>query len=108
MPKNPWHVVRTSLQQDDMDRLKAKAQKAGMSLSAFIRHTVNGKEIAEAPHVDVLLLFREVRHVGIVMEQLLKRLDGGKPYEAEELRKALEENRTVEKRISEAYGSPWQ
>ena len=108
MPKSPWHEVRTNLQKDDLDRLRAKAQKAGMSLSAFIRHTVNGKEIAEAPHVDVPLLIREVRHVGIVMEQLLKKADGIRPYDAEELRKALEENRTVEKTIAEAYGSPWQ
>ena len=44
---------------DEYDVLKEKAGRAGLSLSAFVRKAVAGKEIAESPPADVPMLIRD-------------------------------------------------
>ena len=65
---------------------------------------VAGQEVHEAPSVDVPILIREVRRVGSNIDQILKIANGKGLLEVPDLRKALEENRTVEKMIANAYG----
>ena len=84
--------------------LTSKAHRAGMTKAAFIRNAVENKEVAEAPSVDVPALIWEVRQVAGRLDRILKTVDSRGMPEASELRKALEENRAVEKMIIRAYG----
>ncbi len=96
------------LTKEELNALRKKARKAGLTDGGFVRMAVAGKEIKEAPPADVPFLIREVRRVGSDIEQILK-IAGRKGYvELPELRKALDENRAVEKMISQAYGQEWQ
>ncbi len=85
--------------------LKKKADKAGLPAGAFIRMSVANREVREAPKADVAALIREVRRAGAMMEQLIKNMGGRNAPGAEELNRALAENRAAEKMIADAYGS---
>ena len=97
-------VVKARMTKDEYYSLTKKARKAGMTTASFIRHAVADKEIREAPSADVPVLIREVRRVGYNIDQILKIANSKGLLEVPDLRKALEENRTVEKLIACAYG----
>lgn len=93
---------------DEYDVLKEKAGQAGLSLSAFVRKAVAGKEIAESPPADVPMLIREVRRVGFNINQILRAINGKGFLDEPELRRALEMNRSLELLISNSYGASWR
>ena len=74
-----------------------------MSTGAFVRRAVQELEVKEAPSVDVPILVREVRRVGYNIDQLLKLANAKGLLDVPQLRKALAENRAVEKMIMDAY-----
>ena len=100
--------VEVRLTRDEHAALMKKARKAGLSTGAFVRMAVAGKEVREAPSVDVPLLIREVRRVGVNINQLLLLANMRGWPEKEMLQKAFEETRAMEKMISNAYGTAWQ
>ena len=95
------------LTKDEYYDLTKKARKAGMTTASFVRMAVAGKDVMEAPSADVPLLIREVRRVGSNINQILKVAGSRGVMDVTELRKALADNRAVEKMISEAYGTEW-
>jgi len=95
------------LTKDEYYDLTRKARKAGMSTASFVRMAIAGKDVMEAPSADVPLLIREVRRVGSNIDQILKIANSRGLLDVPELRKALAENRAVEKMISQAYGVAW-
>jgi len=92
------------LTKDEYYDLTKKARKAGLTTGAFVRMAVAGQVIREAPSADVPELIREVRRVGHNIDQILKIANSKGLLEVPDLRKALEENRAVEKLIANAYG----
>ena len=84
--------------------LTKKARKAGLTTGAFVRMAVAGQEIREAPNADLPRLIREVRRVGANIDQILKIANSKGLLEVPDLRKALEDNRNVERMILSAYG----
>lgn len=88
--------------------LTRKARKAGLSTAAFVRKAVAGAEVKEAPSADVPILIMEVRKVGSDLSQILKIASSKGLFDVMKLKAALEDNRAVEKMISEAYGGTWQ
>ena len=96
------------LTKDEYYDLTKKARKAGLTTGAFVRLAVAGKEIREAPTADVPMLIREVRRVGYNIDQILKVANSKGFLDVPQLKKALEDNRSVEKMIASAYGSEWQ
>ena len=96
------------LSREELNELKEKADRAGISKADFVRKVVAGKELCEAPPVDVPLLIREVRRVGSNIDQILKFANTRGYMDIGDLRKALADNREVEKLISRAYGVAWQ
>ena len=92
------------LTKDEYYDLTKKARKAGLTTGAFVRMAVAGQEIREAPGADVPVLIREVRRVGSNIDQILKIANSRGLLEVPDLRKALEDNRSVEKLIANAYG----
>ena len=92
------------LTKDEYYDLTKKARRAGLTTGAFVRLAVAGQEIHETPGADVPVLIREVRRVGNNIDQILKIANSRGLLEVPDLRKALEENRKVEKMIAGAYG----
>ena len=88
---------------DELSDLTKKARKARLSTGAFVRRAVRDLEVKEAPSADVPMLIREVRRVGYNIDQLLKLANAKGLLDVPQLRKALADNRTVEKLIVEAY-----
>ena len=60
----------------------------------------------EAPPADVPVLIQEVRRVGNNLNQIMKRANALGLLDVPQLRKALDENRVVEKLIVDAYTTP--
>ena len=96
------------LSQEELNDLTEKADRAGISMSAFVRKAVAGKEIAESPPADVPMLIREVRRVGFNINQILRAINGKGFLDEPELRRALEMNRSLELLISHSYGASWR
>ena len=92
------------LTKDEYTDLTRKARKAGLSTSTFVRMSVAGQEIHEAPTADVSMLLQEIRRCGQDLKQLMSDAKGKGMPEANEIRKALESNRAMEKMIAAAYG----
>ena len=87
----------------EMDALTKKARKSGLSREGYCRRVLNGTEVKEAPPADVPVLIREVRRVGNTLNQIMKRANALGLMDVPQLRKALDENRVVEKLIVDAY-----
>lgn len=88
---------------DELSDLTKKARKARLSIGGFIRRAVRDLEVKEAPPADVPMLIREVRRVGYNIDQLLKTANTKGLLDVPQLRKALADNRAVEKLIVDAY-----
>ena len=91
---------------DELSDLTKKARKARLTNAAFIRCAVRGTTVKEAPPADVPVLIREVRRVGDSLNQIMKRANAIGLLDVPQLRKALEDNRTVEKLIVDTYTTP--
>ena len=88
---------------DELSNLTKKARKARLSNSAFVRRAVRDLEVKEAPPADAPMLIREVRRVGYNIDQILKIANAKGLLDVPQLRKALADNRAVEKMIIDAY-----
>lgn len=88
---------------EELSDLTKKARKARLSKGGLIRLAVKGVQIKEAPPADVPVLIREVRRVGYNIEQILRLANAKGLLDVPRLRKALDENRAVEKLIVETY-----
>lgn len=84
--------VEVCFTKDELSALSKKAKKAGMSIGAFIRHSVANKEVKEAPPADVPYLIRAMRQAGYNLDQTLKRfnklheIEGVIEYAADEMK----------------------
>lgn len=90
----------------ELEILTKKVRKAGLSREGYCRRILNGVEVKEAPPADVPMLIREVRRVGYNIDQILKRANSIGLLDVPQLRKALEDNRAVEKLIADTYTTP--
>lgn len=90
----------------ELEALTKKVRKAGLSREGYCRRILNGAVVKEAPPADVPMLIREVRRVGYNIDQILKIANVRGLLDVPQLRKALDENRAVEKLISDTYTTP--
>ena len=88
---------------NELETLTEKVRKAGLSREQFCRCVLDGAEVKEAPSADVPILIREMRRVGYNIEQLLRIANTRGLLDVPQLRKALEQNREVEKLIIDSY-----
>ena len=91
------------LSRAELNDLTRKARKARMTNAGFIRRAIREQEVKEAPPVDVPVLIREVRRVGYNIDQVLKIARAQGLVDVPQLRKALEENRALAKKITNVY-----
>ncbi len=90
----------------ELEALTKKVRKAGLSREGYCRRILNGAEVKENPPAELPLLIREVRRVGYNIDQLLTRANSIGLLDVPQLRKALEDNRAVEKMIVDTYTTP--
>ena len=90
----------------ELDALTKKIRRSRLSREGFIRAAVADKEIKDGPTADVPALIQEVRRVGSNLNQILKRANSIGLLDVPQLRKALEDNRAVEKMIVDTYTTP--
>lgn len=83
--------------------LVSKAEKAGISASAFIRKSVDGCEVKAAPPADLHKLIWEIRRVGSNIDQILAIANAKGLFDVPKFRKALGDLRDVEKMIADTY-----
>ncbi len=95
--------VEVCFTKDELSDLTKKARKARLSVGGFVRRAVAEQDVKEAPPADVPMLIREVRRVGYNIDQLLKLANAKGLLDVPQLRKALDDNRSVEKLIVNAY-----
>lgn len=95
--------VEIYFDRNELEALTKKVRKSGLSREGYCRRVLNDSEVREAPSADVPMLIREVRRVGINIEQILKIANTKGLLDVPKLRKALEENQAVERMIAEAY-----
>ena len=97
------HRVEIYCTKNEFETLTKKVRRSGLSREGFCRRVLNGTEVKEAPPADVPVLIREVRRVGNTLNQIMKRANALGLMDVPQLRKALDENRVVEKLIVDAY-----
>lgn len=83
--------------------LTKKAQATGLSVSGFIRKAINCCEIKAAPPADLPVFIREIRRVGINIDQILMITNSRGLLDVPRLRKAMDDLREVEAMIISAY-----
>ena len=101
--RNRNHRVESYFTKNELETLTKKVRRSGLSREGFCRRVLNGTEVKEAPPADVPVLIREVRRVGNTLNQIMKRANALGLMDVPQLRKALDENRVVEKLIVDAY-----
>ena len=101
--RNRNHRVEIYFTKNELETLTDKVRRSGLSREGFCRRVLNGTEVKEAPPADVPVLIREVRRVGNTLNQIMKRANALGLMDVPQLRKALDENRVVEKLIVDAY-----
>lgn len=55
--------------------IQDKAKRSGLSVSEFIRKSVKGEKITEAPPADFYTLIWEIKRIGSNLNQLLRKLN---------------------------------
>ncbi len=89
----------------EYQRLAGKAQRAGLSVSAFIRRSVEACQIKEAPPADLPRLIWEIRRTGNNIDQILTIANARGLLDVPQLRMAIQELRETEKLIVRTYSN---
>lgn len=95
--------IKIRFTRSELDALNKKARKTGMSREGYCRAALNGAVVREAPPVEYYALIRELKRIGGNIDQILKIANSRGLLDVPTLRKALENNRAVEKSIREAF-----
>lgn len=98
--------VEIYFSKNELEVLTKKVRKSGLPREGYCRRILNGATVKENPPADVPMLIREVRRVGYNIDQILKRANSIGLLDVPQLRKALEDNRAVEKLIVDTYTTP--
>ena len=60
---------------EEYESIKKKATKAGLSISEFVRESVDQEIIMEAPPADFYMLIKEIKRVGTNLNHMLYKLE---------------------------------
>ena len=91
------------LTESEYTALTKKAQAAGLSVRGFIRKAINRCEIKAAPPADLPMFIREIRRVGINIDQILMVANARGLLDVPRLRRAMADLREVEAMVLSTY-----
>lgn len=83
--------------------LMAKAEKAGISVSALIHESVDDCEVKAASPADLHKLIWEIRRIGSNIDQIIMIANARGLLDVPQLHKAMADLRDAEKMIADAY-----
>ena len=92
--------VEIYFNRSELEALTKKVRKSGLSREGYCRRVLNDSEVREAPSADIPLLIRELRQIGISLDEMLK---SRRMTDQSELRKAMADLQKVERMIAQAY-----
>lgn len=92
--------VEIYFNRSELEVLTKKVRKSGLSREGYCRRVLNDSEVREAPSADIPLLIRELRQIGISLDEMLK---SRSMTDQSELRKAMADLQKVERMIAQAY-----
>ena len=95
------------LPKEDLEKIREKAGKAGLSISTFCRLILTRNENQAMPDVDVGALIFAVRQAGDKLDRILSAASASKLPQSAELEEAVREIRAAGKLIYDAYTKPW-
>ena len=73
--KNRTVSILFRVTQNECKVIRAKAKMSGLSMSEFIRRSLNGQKITTAPPVDFYTLLWQIKRIGSNLDQLLRKLN---------------------------------
>ena len=91
------------LTEAELEQIKSKAKKAGMSEQHFVRKAIKGCKVYDAPPVDFEKLIREVNRVGSNIDQILRIAYSKDLLDVPRLRKELDNLDAVEDAMWKAF-----
>ena len=83
--------------------IRAKAKKSGLSMSEFIRRSLNGQKITTAPPVDFYTLLWQIKRIGSNLDQLLRKLNTYGIAYSIELEKCEDDIKEMKRLLIETY-----
>lgn len=86
-----WFNFRLS--EIERDRLERNAKKCGLSMSAYVRHIINGYRPREAPSMDFFKMTKELKEIGNNMNQIAYVANATGQIDAEQYHAAVSELR---------------
>lgn len=92
--------VEIYFNRSELEALTKKVRKSGLSREGYCRRVLNDSEVRETPSADIPLLIRELRQIGISLDEMLK---SRSMTDQSELRKAMADLQKVERMIAQAY-----
>ena len=97
------HRIVFYLDDTEYNSLERKVKMTSLSREGFIRKAIQNAQIHTAPPADLPMFIRELRRVGINIDQLLRIAYTKAPLQVPDLKKALSNLVELEDRISEVY-----
>ena len=87
----------------EREAIKSKAKKSGLSMSEFIRRSLNGQKITTAPPVDFYTLLWQIKRIGSNLDQLLRKLNTYGIAYSLELENCEEDIKEMKRLLIETY-----
>lgn len=101
--RNGKHRVEVYFNSAEYTDLQNKVCKTNLTASEFIRRSVKGASIKEAPPADVPYLLREFKRIGNNINQILLIANTNGFLDAPRLRSALEELKEADRLVFRTY-----
>ena len=83
--------------------IRTKAKMSGLSMSEFIRRSLNGQKITTAPPVDFYTLLWQIKRIGSNLDQLLRKLNTYGIAYSLELENCEEDIKEMKRLLIETY-----
>ena len=101
--RNGKQRVEVYFDSNEYIELQTKAKKTALSVSEFIRRSVSGVSIKEAPPSDVPYLLREFKRIGNNINQIILIANTNGFLDAPRLRSALDELKEADRLVFRTY-----
>ena len=101
--RNGKHRVEVYFNSAEYTDLQNKVCKTSLTASEFIRRSVKGASIKEAPPADVPYLLREFKRIGNNINQILLIANTSGFLDAPRLRSALDELKEADRLVFRTY-----
>ena len=95
--------LQVTFTKEELNSLRKKAKKSGLSMNGFIRCAIEQTEVKAAPPADLPQLIIEIRLVNSQLSELLKIANQSGEIDTSELKTALKSNRKMEQTIVNIY-----